>query len=132
MKTCVLYIAFSGILAMMFLKGISQDIIIGFTGEVMETEMPVTLDSATIESLRYDASVTLYGNSSFNLTTGEIIIGINEIQGGPSCKVYPNPINSYGNIVFQMNNPANVNISIYNIYGQTVANWNQNLNSGLH
>ncbi|MCK4661851.1 MAG: T9SS type A sorting domain-containing protein [Bacteroidales bacterium] len=109
----------------------AQDIIINFSGEILETETPVTLDSVKIENLSQDASITIPGDSGFNLTTGEIVT-VPMIAEYSIIQVYPNPFHTSANINFYVKDYGKVHIMVSNIAGQLVADWSKQLTSGTH
>lgn len=118
--------------ALFALQTFAQDIIVSFSGEILETETPVTLDSINIENLIQIASITILGNASINITTGEIISAIPMITEQLTFHVYPNPFNKSTNIEFYVRDNNIVHIMVSNITGQLIANWNRLLTAGRH
>ena len=109
----------------------AQDIIVSFSGEILEDETPVTLDSVNIENLTQTASITIPGNSGFNLTTGEMVT-VPMISENLTFQVYPNPFSTSANIDFYVKDKEKVNIAVFNITGQFIAVWNGQLTKGSH
>ena len=104
----------------------SQNIIVDFLGEILETQTPVTLDSVQIENLTKVSSITISGNSSINLTTGYIVT-VPMFDEYSTILVYPNPFSTSSKIDFYVKDKENVNIAIVDITGRLIAVWNEEL-----
>lgn len=94
-------------------------------GEEIELEFPATGTPELAKGWRRDFILksTGYYESTTNLSPREYTLLQN----------YPNPFNAGTNISFVLNKPGMVNVSVYNILGQSVAVlMNEELESGEH
>ena len=106
-----------------------QDIIIDFNGAGASTNV----DVVEVVNLSNCTSIEVPGNSSLNLTTGTIVginnpINVDEFLVTP----YPNPFMGNTTIKFYLPNKDNIEISVNNINGQTVARTSRELYAGIH
>ncbi len=94
----------------------------GYESEIVYVELPVTDFDAflpnTCDSLLYDT--TIYSN-----------VGIKENKGNSTNVVlYPNPATNSVNLLFNLGNAAKVNVKIFNVVGQELKNFENELPYG--
>lgn len=111
----------------------AQDIVLTFEGIDQESGLNTTLDKVTIENLTNGKTVELTSNFIFNLsgTLGLPTVETENTKRGIQ-KVYPNPFNNETNIQFYSEGFNNSKISIFNLLGQEIAEFSNNLPQGVH
>ena len=122
-------IIFTSVLISLSILLFGQDIIIDFNGAGASTDV----DVVEIVNLSNCTSIEVPGNSSLNLTTGTIVgvskpINVDEFLVMP----YPNPFMGNTTIKFYLPKKNNIEMSVNNINGQTIAKTSQELYAGIH
>ncbi|GAA4890294.1 hypothetical protein GCM10023311_13110 [Flaviramulus aquimarinus] len=111
----------------------AQDVILTFDGVTGDPSVNAPLDKVIIENLTKKESIELTDPYVINLTS---LLGLNdniqEIQEKGFQKVYPNPTDSAAFVEFYSEGMGETTINFYNILGQSVANFSERLNKGLH
>jgi len=105
-----------------------QDIIINFAGTGASTEVT----TVEVLNLTNSSSIEIPENASLNLITGTVGINNPEIIENDIISIYPNPFFNSTNIEFYLKQEENVNITVLDITGKTVANYSNNLHQGTH
>jgi len=105
---------------------IAQDITISFRPK--STGTPI--DSIWIMNQRTGQAIKLSGNDSLILTKAT---GINHFEDSQTPGlIYPNPANGEATLSFVTVIPGNIQVKVYNVYGQLLADNQQDLNPGRH
>lgn len=105
-----------------------QDIIINFTGEGASANV----DIVEIVNLSNCTSIEVQGNSSLNLSDYSTIVEEPGIFESNLIQTYPNPFENFINIKFYVKESDKVKISVSDIAGKTVAEYNREMISGMH
>jgi uncharacterized protein (TIGR02145 family) len=115
------------VLIMLSLVGFGQDIIIDFAGQGASTQVT----TVEVVNLSNCTSIEVPGGSSLNLTTG---VGVEEFKNLKSNSItsYPNPFDNSTNIEFYVSQKDYVTLSICDIAGKVVANYDSEMTAGVH
>ncbi len=105
-----------------------QDIIINFTGEGASANV----DIVEIVNLSNCTSIEVQGNSSLNLSDYSTIVEEPGNFKSILIQTYPNPFESFTYIKYYVKERDKVKISVSDIAGKTVAEYNREMTSGMH
>ncbi|MEW4925036.1 FISUMP domain-containing protein [Algibacter sp. 2305UL17-15] len=115
------------------LKNSAQDIVLTFDGVVESTGVDAPLDKVVVENLTRGGFIELTSSFIFNVTnTLEIQdFEIKKTRRGFQ-KVYPNPFNDAVNLEFYSEGVGATTISFYNLLGQEIERFSDELENGNH
>ena len=118
------------VLIMLSLIGFGQDIIIDFAGQGASTQVT----TVEVVNLSNCTSIDVPGGSSLNLITGDIITDVEEFENSESNSIssYPNPFNGSTTIEFYVNQSDYITVSVCDIAGKVVANYDKKMTAGVH
>ena len=106
----------------------AQDYYINFTGSGVSS----TIDSVIVENLTQGTTLTLKGTDTLHLVKGTT--GIGTITGNVTGKIkfYPNPARDKARMQFDLPEPGETVISIFDLAGRKIAETQDKLSQGRH
>ena len=123
-------LSFISVFIMLTITVFGQDIIIDFVGDGASSEV-TTVEVVNVSNC---TSIEVPGESSLNLTTGEIVTSVEEFENLESNSIsnYPNPFDNSTSIEFYVSQSDYVTVTVCDITGKVVANYAKELTSGVH